>query len=508
MECSNNRPLSLVNKLIRGASANVLEHGLKMVVMFVTTPLMIRCLGKEDYGTWLLAGAIIAYFRLLDLGLSFTGARFLGKALGAGDRGEYQSLVCRLFRFFTFLGGATLILTVAVVLGLPLFIKEADTVSTVGILVAGMGVSTALRFFTRIYEVVLRGHVRYDLIGISSILKTILQAGLVISLLLMGHGLLVLLVAHILIDVFDQLLMVYFARRVEKDLRLTGMEDRGSGISGLVRYSLTAMITTAGNSLKQGMDPMIITHVSGLSSLPTYMVGSRLLGVFGDVINAIFGGGLLAAFSQLYGRGDVEALNRRFLQAVRCSTVLSMLGGCGLMLFGPAFILRWVGPEFMMSGNVLLILAPVTALSLCQYPVWSLFYSQNRQQWLAVLTLASGVLNLALSFLFAWRWGWIGVVWATCVEMALAYGFGVPLLVRRIGVPIKVYLRRILVPASEILVASALYWLAVRKWMLPAYDRLFLLGLGYLAVMSALIWFVVLTAAERRQMREMIPWPK
>jgi len=496
--------LSLLNKLVRGASTNVLEHALKMVVMFVTTPLMVRCLGKEDYGTWLLAVAIIAYFRLLDLGVSFAGARFLGAALGANDREEYRSLICHLFRFFTRLGLATLALTILAVWGMPLFIQEAGTVSTVRVLVAGLGVSTALRFFTRIYEVILKSHVRYDLIGISSILKTILQAGLVITLLLMGHGLMVLLVAHVLIDVFDQLLMVYFARREEKDLRLTGAEKEGSGASELIRYSATAMMTNAGNSLRQGMDPMIVTHVSGLASLPTYMVGTRLLGVFSDIINAVFGGGLIAAFSQLYGRGDTEVLYQRFLQAIRMSTVLSVLGGCGLMIFGPAFILRWVGEEFAISGNVILILAPVTALSLCQYPVWSLFYSQNKQQWLAGLTLVSGLFNLGLSFLFAWRLGWMGVVWATCVEMALAYGVGFPWLVRRTGVPMGGYFRVILIPGLEILAASALYWVAVRAWIIPAYDRLFLLGLGYLAVVGAVIWFLVFTSAERIQMWRLV----
>ncbi len=489
--------MSLVNKLIRGASTNVLEHGLKVVVMFVTTPLMIRCLGTQDYGTWLLALAIIAYFRLMDLGVSFAGARFLGKALGADDREEYRSLVCHLFRFFTRLGLGTLVLTVLTVWALPLFIKEPDTISTIRVLVAGLGVSTAIRFFTRIYEVVLKSHVRYDYIGISSILKTVLQAGLVITLLLMGHGLMVLLAAHLLIDAFDQLLLIYFARRVEKNLSLTGAVKEGSGTGELIRYSATAMMTNMGYSLRQGMDPMIITHVSGLASLPPYMVGARLLGVFFDIVNAIFGGGLTAAFSQLYGRGDVGMLNQRFLQTIRYSTMMVALGGCGMMIFGPAFIIRWVGDGFAVSGSIILILTPVTMLAFCQYPVWSLFYCQNKQQWLAALTLAGGVFNLVLSLLFAYRWGWMGVVWATCVEMALAYGVVMPWLVHRIGVPMKGYLLGILVPGLGVVVASTICWLLLGNWITPAYDRLFILGLGYLAVMAGVIWCLIFTSAER-----------
>ncbi len=40
-------------------------------------------------------------------------------------------------------------------------------------------------------------------------------------------------------------------------------------------------------------------------------------------------------------RGSQEALNERFLQVIRYSTVVATLGGCGLMMFGPAFIMLW-----------------------------------------------------------------------------------------------------------------------------------------------------------------------
>lgn len=469
--------------------------------MFVTTPLMIRFLGKEDYGTWLLAIAIIAYFRLLDLGLSFAGSRFLGNAIGSDNRDEYRSLVCGLFRLFTRVGLATLVLTILAVWALPLFIKDHEMAATVRILVAGFGLATALRFFTRIFEVILKSHVRYDLIGVSSILKTILQGGLVIGLLVSGHGLITLLIAHILIDVFDQLLLVFFARRVETNLRLKGPRDGEERTGELLRFSATAMVTSAGHSLRQGIDPLIITHVSGVAALPPYSVGVRFLNVFTDVINAIFGGNFIAAFSQIHGRGDTVALKERFLQTIRFSTVVATMGGCGLMMFGPAFIARWVGPDFIVSGKVLWILTPVTTLSLCQYPVWSLFYSQNKQHWLAIFTMIAGIFNLTLSLYLASRIGWIGVVWATCIEMALAFGLGTPLLVTRVcAIPLGRYFRQIFVPGLKITLASAAYWMAVRALILPAYDRLFLLGSGYVAIILIVLWFLVFTRFERSQM--------
>jgi O-antigen/teichoic acid export membrane protein len=493
--------VSIFAKLVRGASINVLEHGFKVVVMFVITPLMIRCLGKEDYGTWILAIAIIGYFRLLDLGLSFAGLRFLGIALGADDREEYRSLVCKLFRLYIQIGLATLALTALAVSLLSLFIGDPGVAATVRILVAGFGVATAFRFFTRIFEVILKSHVRYDLIGISSISKTILQAGLLIWLLLAGYGLKTLLIAHILIDVVDQLLLAFFARRVEVDLHLRGSYDGKVGTRELLSYSASAMVSNVGQSLRQGVDPLIITHVSGVRALPVYNIGARFLSMFTDVVNAIFGGTLMAAFSQTHGRGDSGELNEHFLKAIRYSTVVAMLGGCGLMMFGQAFIARWVGSDFAISGTVLWILTPATTLSLCQYPIWSLFYSQNKQHWVAIFTLVSGIFNLALSFYLAWRIGWIGVVWATCVEMALGFGFVMPLLASRVcEIPLKRYYWQIFIPGIKVTLASLAYWVVVRSYVVPAYDRLFVLGAGYVAVISTIIWFMIFTKPERSQL--------
>lgn len=473
--------------------------------MFITTPLMIHFLGKEDYGVWLLSIAIIAYIRLLDLGVSLAGSRFLANSIGAGDNNEYRCLICRLFRLYFWIGVGAVGIATIVVFSIPHFFSSSEFSGILQILVAGFGVTLALRFFTRIYEVILKSHVRYDFIGISSIVKTILQGGVVISLLLSGFGLIPLLIAHILLDVFDQLLLMFFARKVESDLRLTGFNDGNVTTGELIRYSSTVMVTTVGQTLRQGIDPLIITGVAGVVNLPFYSVGTRFLGVFTDLINSIFGGNFISAFSQLNGRGGVDELKKWFLKAIRYSTVIATLAGCGLMIFGPTFITRWVGDEFSESGLVLWILTPVTTLFLCQYPVFSILYSLNKQRWLAVFTFTAGAFNLVLSVLLAWRFGWIGVVWGSCVEMIFAYGFVWPWMVKRFcGIPIRHYCLEIARPGLKIILVASVFWLSTRNWIEPSYLHLFGFGFGYVIVISTAIWFVVFESEERVQLGDVV----
>ena len=54
----------------RSASANLLSRGIAVLVAFVMTPYILGHLGPSTYGLWVLAGAIVGYAGLLDLGVA------------------------------------------------------------------------------------------------------------------------------------------------------------------------------------------------------------------------------------------------------------------------------------------------------------------------------------------------------------------------------------------------------------------------------------------------------
>jgi len=498
--------VALSTKLIRGSSVNLVEHALKIGLMFVITPLMIRHLGEHDYGIWLLALAIIGWLRLLDLGVSFSGARFLGKAIGAENDAEYRALTVTLSWLFLWIGAACLVLTVLIVLTLPIWIVEPDLLQKVRWLVLGFGIAIAVRFWTRIFEVILKGHVRYDLIGVAAIVKSILQGGLILFFLLTGHGLLTLLIVFIATDILDQLLLVLFARRVSPEASLAPSHRNRETIAPLLKFSATAMVTNTGHSLRGGIDPLIIAKLSGVAAVPVYSIGARFLSVFTDIINAIFGGNFLAAFSQLHGRDDRESLIRSFLASIRHSAAIATLGGAALLMYGPAFIERWVGPGFADSGKVLMILTPPTVISLMQYPIWGFFYSQDKQHWLAALTFGGGVFNLVLSLILASHMGFFGVVWATLIEMTISFGILVPLMAIRVcRIRARDYLAPLLSSLLKVGLISLAYFGAVRLFIAPDYLRLILLGLGHLLVALPIFWFLVLSAEEQTRLRQALP---
>jgi O-antigen/teichoic acid export membrane protein len=491
--------VSLAKKLIRGSVISVSEQVLKVVAMFITTPLMVEHLGGEDYGLWIVALTLIAYLQLLDLGVSFSGTRFLGQAIGAGDSTRFRETIRTLNYLFNHIALAAILLTLVLGLLIPLWLPRDAVLVEARWVVLALGSATSLRFATRIFEVILKSHVRYDLLGAIAIIKTIIQASCLIYFLTRGHGLKTLLAIYLLTDLIDQCFLLAFARRISPGSRIRFFPDRPLELAPFLRYSLSAFMANLGQHLRSGVDPLIIGHFSGLPMVPVYSIGSRFLSLFTDVVNAVFGGNFVAAFSQLDGRNDREALVRNFLKTTRFSSAFAALGGSAIALFGPAFIERWIGPSFSQAGQVLLILVVPTCVMLAQYPAWSFFYSQNKQQWLANATLAGGAFNAILSIILALKIGFLGVVWATAVELLLVFGLFVPwLIARTCGRGFFLFLVHLTRHAAPFAALGLIFQLLFGGWITPDYLRITLLAVAYGVISLPPLLFLTLAAEDRR----------
>lgn len=500
--------MSLANKLIRGSALSILEQTVKIAAIFITTPLMVHQLGEEQYGLWIVALAIIAYLHLLDLGVSFSGTRFLGQAIGSGDPARYRETVHTLNYLFARIALAAVLTSLALAFLVPLWLPADAVLIEVRWLILALGLATSLRFVTRIYEVILKSHVRYDLIGLIAIFKTVIQSSCLIYFLSRGHGLKTLLAIFILTDLADQALLRFFARKVEPGNGISLVWKRPSELAPFLRYSVSAMMANLGHQLRNGVDPVIIGHFSGIQQVPVYSIGARFLSLFTDVINAIFGGNFVAAFSQLDGRNDQEGLRRNFLKTTSFSSAFATIGGMGIAIFGPPFIERWIGPSFAESGRVLIILTAPTCMMLAQYPVWSFFYSQNKQHWLAIACLTGGAFNAILSIILVIKVGFLGVVYATAAELLLLFGLYVPWLVsRNCECGFFRFWAHLLRHSLPYLILGTLFASLLGGYLEPDYLSLSLLGALYGAVSLPLLLIATFTMAERRLLLSRIcPW--
>ncbi|MBL9113693.1 MAG: oligosaccharide flippase family protein [Verrucomicrobiaceae bacterium] len=461
---------SLTQRVLRGSVLNLFEHVVRTAALLVVTPIMIQGLGLESYAIWLLLTAAISFLTLLDGGITLSGTRFLARALTKKDEPEaWAQTVGTLRWLYRWIGTACLVLTLGLWLAAPAIVKNPAWADTGRVVIAILGVSMALRFFMRLHLVILKAYVRYDLIVVSSLIKTAAQSALIICLIQKGHGLVVLALVQIGTDVLDQVIVVLFSRRTVGQRLATAVMHRPM-LPELLKFSAMNLLNTLGQHLRTRIDPFVIKAFVGLNMIPVYNRGLVLLTMFSDVINAVVGGTLLAGFSQVEGRAGLEGLRHKFMLSMRLSIVLSFIGGAGLFIFGPSFLIRWLGPDFTQSGSVLQMLALPYTLWLAQFPTNSLFLSLNRHHLLTKLTFVAGVFNLTLSVILASKIGFYGVVWATLIDMTLFYGLLVPWLASRVlEIPLMDYFKLLLTPFVLLSLPTFGFYSLIQSHLKPEY---------------------------------------
>src|SRR4051812_18345586 len=122
-------------KIIRGGAARTGAHGGGIVLGLVSTPLMVRHLGVDDFGRFVTVGSLIFIItRLTEGGLAAVGVREYSTRDGVARDRLVQNLL-----------GIRAALTVVAIAGAFLFALAAgyDDVMLAGVLISGVGLAFA-----------------------------------------------------------------------------------------------------------------------------------------------------------------------------------------------------------------------------------------------------------------------------------------------------------------------------------------------------------------------------
>ena len=190
----------------------------------------------------------------------------------------------------------------------------------------------------------------------------------------------------------------------------------------LLRFTLPSIVMMVFTSIYVVVDGFFVANYVGktpFAALNFIMPVLILLGTVGFM----FGTGGSALVSKTLGEKDPEKANRLFSLFVYVPLVLgTVLGGIAVALM-PA-IARALGAEGeMLAGCVLYgrIIAAATPAYIMQMEFQSFFVTAERPTLGLVTTVAAGVTNMVLDWLFmaVFRWGLAGAAIATAISQAV-----------------------------------------------------------------------------------------
>ncbi len=383
----------------------------------VSVPLFYRYLGAEMYALWFYVQTLSGSFGFMDLGLGTAVGRYLGVALGNGDRAagkEYWGtgnasaipLLLLMASVFALLG---------IWLGPRWFNVAAANVRLLRLCFALGGVSIFLAYYNLLWNILSQAQLDFKFLSLVRIGITVL--GIVPSLILAKlTGNPVILILWSIAVAVVQLAVFIIHARVSYDL---GFEFRHSSLARLREmgsYIAKSFFTILINSLFGSIDRLIAGKLAPPQGFASYTIASNL----GGRLSAFSMAAAAPVFNNTSRSGsDAEAPARIYDEAFSFLIGWYALAVAWIAVWHQPAAQLWLGT--VAGSRVSPLLAPLTlayALTAISIISSSQLGALNKVGTQAIYHLASGILTVPAVFV-GWKVGGLeGLAWGFLASRA------------------------------------------------------------------------------------------
>ncbi len=418
--------------LVRNGAWETTSFAAQALVMFFLSPFVVARLGTSPYGVWEIVVALTGYLGFADLGVRPAAVHFVARNDAQGDFESLNRFVNAAFLVFALAGAAILLLAGPLALALPRFWRVQpgyETPAAIALLL--VAAELALTLPLNAFSAVLVGKQRYDVLARARLVVLAVKTTGIVLVLANGGGLLALAAVVAGSGLLGMAWYTALAFRLEPRLRFSPrLADRVS-FRALLRFGGWATVVSVALQVTWATDPLVIGRALSPTAVAWFAIGFKLAYYARDLLR-VAARVVEPAAGALQAKDDREGI-RRMLQG--SSRVVLLLAGpivVYLLVFGRAFLDRWMGPEFAdASSGVLFVMTLAVVPAIASGPIVAAHYGMARVRPLALLLILEGALNLGLSVLLVGRFGIVGVAWGTALPAYLVHGVLLPLSVCR-----------------------------------------------------------------------------
>jgi len=476
---------------------NVLGRAATLVAWLFLTPYILMHLGTEEFGVWILVGAIAGYLRLVELGVGSGVTRTIRRQSAGGDVDGMSRTVSSATRAYLRLGAYSL--PIAVLAG-PIAGRIWSHELTYLVPVAGVAVVLGLPSLVPVAA--LGGLGRFGLANGIAVLGMGLFALLIIIVIENDLGLGALVLVEGLASAVTTIPGLILLRRAAPGIRLRREDADAETARELLRFGRPLFGVTLSAQLQSQSDELLIGLLGSASAVTPYALSRRIAEV-PRVAATSFGRIILPVAAGV--ADDPSQVRQVFVASTRVTLAMVLATTCPLLPLARPFLSTWAGPQYVRDVEVSWILLLATAIELVSWPAGSILQAIVRHGILARQAIICAAINIGFSILLFRPYGVAGVAFATILSSVV----GTIIVVRATLREIDLSLRRFLAQAIGPPTIAALPTLVAGWALTSAVAPTSLLTIAAVGAMSGLVYvavYLVLPAAslERELVRSLV----
>jgi O-antigen/teichoic acid export membrane protein len=338
------------------AVVTLVQTFVSLAVGLVSVPILVKSLGREEYGVWLLLGQVISYLALVDFGNASIAKLKLASPGGEDERGVKQEVLTT-----TLLGAVVttpLVALAGVAITAGLASRYADNNVSAGSIVAAASLLVAAFLAMRLASLptfaLFGANMEYRS-AFGRMMITTANSVLDIVAALLGFGMVGLACNRLLAQVALGLNLQRAAKRFVPWYGFTQFD--WSKLGPLLKQNSFCLFAQWGHTLVETVDTLVVGLAVGAEAVPVYTITCALPRLLFMLFNQAMSGAN-AGLVGLFASGDKQRFHFiRTQQEIVTLACLAVVGAVTLAI-NRQFVGLWVGPDYY-GGGLLTALAVV-----------------------------------------------------------------------------------------------------------------------------------------------------
>ena len=385
----------------------------------VLVPIMLRGLGGETYGLWIIALSLPGIVGAIDFGLGLSVTLQVAGCRDSDARRQAARFVMAAGNAHVAMGlvGAAIIWVLGISSGSSVHLTSSN-IRLIPALIGFVGLGHFCERVGGFEGEILFGLRRFDILNVISTAAVVLESGGIVGLIVAGKGLVYVAAWHALVSAGAAYASYEAVSRVEPLFRLRLGRIEWGTIRPSIPFGLLSQFAEAARSFLWQAPPILIGFVLGSSSVVPYHIGRRIP----QMITALYmraSAVFFPAVSEHAHRGNRASIREILEVGTRWIVVWALPVCLILWILAPRLLQAWIGN--VPSGSVLilrLITAAVFAEAVAAASI-QVLWALGAMRTIFLIPTSVVVTSLGLTLVLLPRTGIVGAAWGLALPMAL-----------------------------------------------------------------------------------------
>lgn len=397
---------------------------LQTLINFIYVPILLYYIGKSEYGLYQLIGSFIAYFSIMDFGLTAAVVRFYTKYKTLNDKISMENVLAISTRCYIvitlilFIIGYICYLFLDDIFYNSMTSSEISSAKNIFILLL---LNIIVTISTMIFRAIINAHEKFLFLKGIETIQLVLQPILVIVILQeYPYAFFVALVQTVLNIFLSITRCIYCFKKLKIRIKYHYWDKKL--FKEFKKLALSVFAVTLIDQVFFKTNQIILGIISGTSAVAVYAIASLIYMNYMALSQAISSVYLPHVTEMIAKREPMKIISDLFINIGRWQYFLLAAVSSGFFIFGKVFINFWAGKGFEEAYWItLLIIIPFT-IDLIQNIGLSILQAQNKYDFRAKVYFGMGIFNLCLAIPLAKIYGGIGCAFATGLSMFIGNG--------------------------------------------------------------------------------------